>query len=223
MATSDDLERQLDSWLAPTLHALGDKERKKLMSEIGLELAKSNRERIKAQREPDGTPFKPRKEKKPINKPVKFLYEKPGGIKRMAAMRSFRDEGDRMIGYDREAGGIRTFLKRRIEYYTRPDFAGGGGGRLRAQRGKVRRQAMFRKISRAQNLRMLHAGPDGLAVGFVRGVAGIAAVHQYGEKISMEHHGAMADYPKRELIGLSQADIQMIQDKVIDHITNVKR
>ena len=82
---------------------------------------------------------------------------------------------------------------------------------------------MFRKISRAQNLRMLHAGPDGLAVGFVRGVAGIAAVHQYGEKVRMEHHGALADYPERRLIGLSQSDIQMIQDKVIDHITNVKR
>lgn len=220
---ADDLERQLQNWLAPTLHALGDKQRKKLMSEIGLELAKSNRNRIKAQVEPDGTPFKPRKEKKPVNKPVKFLYEKPGGIKRMAAMKSFRDEGDRMIGYDREARGIRTFLKRRIRYYTRPDFSGGGGGRLRSERGKVRRKAMFRKISKAQNLRMLYHGTDGVAVGFVRGAAGIAAVHQYGEKVRMEHHGAMADYPKRELIGLSQADIQMIQDKVIDHITNVKR
>jgi phage virion morphogenesis protein len=223
MPQADDLERQISNWLGPTVQALGDKERRKLSRKIGLALAKSNRDRIKAQVDPRGRRFKPRKEKKPINKPVKFLYEKPGGNKRVGSMVSFRDEGDRMIGYDREAGGIRTFLKRRVQFYMRPDPGGASGGGLRGKRGGIRRKAMFTKIRRAQNLRMLHAGADSVAVGFVRSVAGIASVHQQGSRLRMEHHGAMAEYPERKLLGLSRTDLSMIEDMVLDHITGVKR
>lgn len=224
MARADDLERQLDDWLGPTIQAMENKEISKLARKIGLALAKSNRDRIKAQVDPEGRRFKPRKKKKPINKPIKFLYEKPGGRKRIGSMTSFRDEGDRMIGYDREAGGIRTFLKRRVKHYMKPDSGGGGGGsRVRGKRGAIRRKAMFSKIRRAQNLRMLHAGAGGVAVGFVKNVASIAAVHQHGSRLRMEHNDAMAKYPERRLLGLSSSDIEMIQDMVIDHITGVRR
>lgn len=223
MAARDDLERQIENWIGPTIQALESKERKKLASAIGLAVAKSNRERIKAQVDPEGRRFVPRKEKKPINKPVKFLYEKPGGMKRVGSMVSFRDEGDRMIGYDRQAGGIRTFLKSRVKHYMRPDSGGGGGSRVRGRRGAIRRKAMFTHVRKAKHLRMLRAGANGVAIGFSNNVAAIAANHQYGSRLRMEHNGAMAKYPERRLLGLSSSDIEMIHDMVLDHVTGVKR
>lgn len=220
MAKSDDLERQIEEWIAPTIAALKETERRRLAAKIGLALAKSNRDRIKAQVDPEGRRFKPRKEKKVISKPVKFLYGKPGGgDSRVAAMKSFRDEGDRMIGYDTEASGIRTFLKRRIRFYMPPPAGGGGGAsRLRGRQGGIKRKAMFSKIRSAKKLRMTNVSADSVAVGFVNNVAAIAETHQSGSRLRMEHHGASANYPERRLLGLSEADVEMIRDMMIDHV-----
>ncbi|AQU84928.1 MULTISPECIES: phage virion morphogenesis protein [unclassified Halomonas] len=56
---SDDLQ-QLDNWLTPLIEKLSPKERRVLAREIARDLRIANRERIKAQTGPDGTPFEPR-------------------------------------------------------------------------------------------------------------------------------------------------------------------
>lgn len=56
---SDDLQ-QLDSWLSPLIEKLSPKERRVLAREVARDLRIANRERIKAQTNPDGTPFEPR-------------------------------------------------------------------------------------------------------------------------------------------------------------------
>ncbi|MEX1197798.1 MAG: phage virion morphogenesis protein [Pseudohongiellaceae bacterium] len=51
----------LESWVDPLLRDLEPAQRKKLAREIGKALRRSQRERIKAQQNPDGSPFQPRK------------------------------------------------------------------------------------------------------------------------------------------------------------------
>lgn len=75
---TDDL-RALETWAEPLLQQMSAGERTKLSRAIGTALRRSNHERIQAQRNPDGTPYLPRKR----------LRDKAGRIKRTAA-RMFR-------------------------------------------------------------------------------------------------------------------------------------
>lgn len=62
---STDLEKelqQLDNWLTPLIESLSAKERRVLAREVARDLRIANRERIKAQTNPDGTPYEPRKQ-----------------------------------------------------------------------------------------------------------------------------------------------------------------
>ena len=58
---SDELQ-QLEEWLTPLINKLGPKERRVLAREVARDLRIANRDRIKAQTNPDGTPFEPRNE-----------------------------------------------------------------------------------------------------------------------------------------------------------------
>lgn len=58
---SDEL-KQLDSWLSPLIEKLSAKERRVLAKEVARDLRIANRDRIKAQTNPDGTPYEPRKQ-----------------------------------------------------------------------------------------------------------------------------------------------------------------
>lgn len=213
--TNDDMTA-LEDWAEPLLQQLEPSNRRKLMRQVGIQLAKSQRDRIRAQKNPDGSRYKPRKERREIKKPISFQYVKPGSEGRVASMVSFRDEGDRMIGYDREARGLRTFLKRRIEYYMRPRHTAGA---IRSQRGSIRRAAMFTKIRQAKYLRVQQWDEGSATVGFVSGVARFASVHQFGKRVPVEPGGPMADYPERRLLGLSARDHEMIRDSLIDALT----
>ncbi|ERS88739.1 phage virion morphogenesis protein [Halomonas sp. PBN3] len=57
---SDDLDA-LEDWAAPLLERLQPGERRKLARDIARELRKRQAARIKAQKNPDGSPFEPRK------------------------------------------------------------------------------------------------------------------------------------------------------------------
>lgn len=72
---ADDLQA-LEDWAAPLLAKLEAKERRQLARSIARELRHSQRERIKAQRNPDGTPYTPRKPQR--------WRAKQGSIKRRA-------------------------------------------------------------------------------------------------------------------------------------------
>lgn len=57
---SDDLDA-LEDWIGPLIERLQPAERRKLARDIARELRKRQAARIKAQKNPDGTPFAPRK------------------------------------------------------------------------------------------------------------------------------------------------------------------
>lgn len=51
----------LEAWAEPLLAQLTVQQRRRIMRAIALDLRRRNRQRIAAQRSPDGTPFEPRK------------------------------------------------------------------------------------------------------------------------------------------------------------------
>lgn len=76
---SDEL-KQLEDWVAPLIEKLTPKERRILAREVARDLRVANRERIKAQVNPDGTPFEPRTE----------LRGQSGAIRRRAMFTKLR-------------------------------------------------------------------------------------------------------------------------------------
>lgn len=211
---NDDMQR-LGDWVAPLLEKMEPAERRKLAREIAKDVTQSQRLRIKAQRNPDGSKYEPRSTKKgekQKNKPVRFMYKKPGGDERVASMKSYRDEGFMLTGYDRVRNAIRSFRKDRIRYFMPPPP---GGGSLRSQKGSIRRGAMYSKIRQAKHLKS-KASPEAVIVGFSGQVASIARVHQYGLRDRVAPKGPKVDYPERRLLGFTDQDILMIQDKLLE-------
>lgn len=88
--------------------------------------------------------------------------------------------------------------------------------RLREQKGKIKRK-MFTKIKNTSNLKVL-SNSDSIAIGFVGRVARIARVHQEGLKDRAEKGAPDVVYPKRELLGFTAQDIQLIEDSLLKHI-----
>lgn len=68
---ADDLE-SLEEWAAPLIERLEVTERRRLTRKMATELRRSQRERIRDQKNPDGSPYEPRKR----------LRGKSGGIRR---------------------------------------------------------------------------------------------------------------------------------------------
>lgn len=69
MASTDDPLRALNDWAAPLLTALSRTQVRQLARKLGQELRRSQSARIARQREPDGTPYTPRKPQRRIKPP----------------------------------------------------------------------------------------------------------------------------------------------------------
>lgn len=147
---SDDLQ-QLESWLTPLIEKLSPKERRFLAREVARDLRIANRERIKAQTNPDGTPYEPRSE-------------------------------------------------------------------IRGRSGRIRRKAMFTKLRTAKYLR-IKTTADTAEVGFLGRINRIARVHHYGLRDRVEKGGPQHQYARRELVGITKNDRNVIFNSVISHLS----
>lgn len=222
---TDDLA-EIERIAGALLRNLSAGERRKLMRRMARSLAQSQRQRIAAQQQPDGSAFEPRQPKSP---PVMgrgtacFLYPSGGGgAPRRVIMKSFSwGAGRMMTGYDIEARAIRSFqFDKVVKWLPVPDeYRNSGGGRLR-RRGGVKRKAMFRRLATA---RFLRSGIDdqGFWVGFSDTVGGIASIHHYGLRDKPALRAAEMRYPKRELIGDTPADREMLLDLLYAHISEI--
>jgi len=91
-------------------------------------------------------------------------------------------------------------------------------GSLRAKKGQIKaRLAMFAKLKTARYLKT-KADAAGAEVGFTGRVARIAAVHQWGLRDKVEAHGPEVQYPARELLGFTPAELDHIQDLLMQHL-----
>ncbi|MFC3338143.1 phage virion morphogenesis protein [Paracandidimonas soli] len=89
---------------------------------------------------------------------------------------------------------------------------------LRSKRGTIKRRSMFAKL-RTQKFFKVDADANGMSVGF-RGRAGmIAFVHQYGENRTAQS-GQKFITPKRELLGLTDVELNLIIDAYIRHLAD---
>ncbi len=214
------------------LEQLQPRHRTRLLREMAADLRKSQQQRIRAQVGPEGGAWPPRKPRKPRDtvgpRPVRFLY-RAAGQERLVEMRSWVSRGGPgggyLVGYDKEAEGIRSFRRDRIVRHL-PAEGGASDpgplqGSIRGRRGGIRRRAkaMFAKLRTASHLKA-GADPATAWVGFIGRAERIAAIHHYGLKDRLAPNGPEYDYPQRPLLGFSQADEEALLARLLDKMND---
>lgn len=150
---SNNLEA-LETWAAPLLRKLEPAERGKLARSLAQQLRRNQQKRVKAQANPDGSKYTPRKK---------------------------RD--------------------------------------LRGKKGRIRRKLeMFQRLSKVAYLKAKGDGST-ISVGFTGRVARIARVHQYGLRDRAERGAPEVKYDQREILGFTEADLELIRDGLLIHLT----
>lgn len=216
---AEDLQ-QLHSVAASMLEFLEPGQRSRLLRALARDLRTANQRRQARQVAPDGQPWEKRKaraEQKAAARPIRFLYPSGGaGEPRLVDMRSWRGNSDYMIGFDREADGLRTFRKDKvIRFITAEGAADPGGLPPRAGQRRIRANAMFRGL-RSGRWQRAGADSDGAWVEFAGRAARIAAVHHHGQRDRVAQDGPEVDYPSRPLIGFGPSDEAMVLNRFID-------
>jgi len=89
--------------------------------------------------------------------------------------------------------------------------------KLRGKRGQIRKKAMFTKLRTAKYLK-IRTSPDSAGLAFTGVSARIAAIHHYGLRAKVDKNGPVYDYPARPLIGFGRGDLELIADRVLEHI-----
>ncbi|HEY0626685.1 MAG TPA: phage virion morphogenesis protein [Allosphingosinicella sp.] len=217
MADLEELERIAGAML----RKLEAGDRRQLLRKIARDLQRSQVGRVGRQEQPDGSRFPPRKEGQapvPGGYAVKFLYPKGAAEPRLVFMKSWVREGPLLTGYDIEAGGIRSFFWDKVDKWlpVERDDQNKGAGKFR-RKGKIRRQAMFRKLGRN---RFLRAGATDREawIGFSGAAARVARIHQEGRRDRPSLRSREIRYPKRELLGITSAERAFVLDSLLDHI-----
>ena len=117
---------------------------------------------------------------------------------------------------------LRRSQQQRIIAQQNPDgskYAPRKQRNLRGKQGRVKRKVkMFQKLRTVSFLKVQGNG-NAISVGFAGRVARIARVHQYGLKDRPERGAPDVSYDRRELLGFTEADIDLIRDGLLDHLT----
>lgn len=113
---------------------------------------------------------------------------------------------------------LRTSQQKRIAAQLNPDDSGFAPRKpqLRHRKGSLRRQ-MFAKLRTAKYLKA-RGTTDAAIVGFSADVSRIARVHQLGLRDRVNKRGVEADYPVRQLLGLTADDEALIRDLVTAYL-----
>ncbi|MNK96566.1 Phage virion morphogenesis family protein [compost metagenome] len=116
---------------------------------------------------------------------------------------------------------LRRSQQQRIIAQRNPDgskYAPRKQRNLRGKKGRVKRKIqMFKKIRNASFLKVRGDG-NAISVGYVGRIARIARVHQFGLKDRAELGAPSVNYEQREILGLSEADIDLIRDELLVHL-----
>lgn len=111
---------------------------------------------------------------------------------------------------------LRRSQQKRISDQQNVDGSSYTPRRLR-QGNRIRRK-MFTKLKSNRYLRNF-SNANSITVGFLSSVNQIATVHQFGLRSRVEKNKSnMITYAKRELLGFSQSDVQLIEQSVVKHL-----
>lgn len=126
---------------------------------------------------------------------------------------------NRRVGYE-----LRRSQAQRIAAQRNPDGTAyvprAKAKNLRAKKGVVRKRAMFARL-RTLRFFKVAADADSLAVAFRGRVGAIATTHQYGDRRVSEKTGRVITTPKRELLGLTDAEMEMLIDAYLRHLAAI--
>lgn len=208
------------------LQSLSGAERRSLLRKLARALRASQSERIGRQQNPDGSAFaprRPRREVRPGNFALKFLYPKGDANPRLVFMKSWVRQGPLVTGFDAEAGAIRSFFWDKIARFlpVEPEDQNKGAGKLR-RRGNIRRQAMFRKLRSGRFLRS-GASDTEAWIGFTGRASVIASIHQDGAMDAPKEGGRQIRYAQRGLLGLTERERGLAIDMLLDHVAGTAR
>ena len=225
MSDRDEALREFEAIVAGLIGRLEAGERSRLLRKMAHALRASQAKRMRAQRDPEGLSWVPRKTPRAhkANRPIRFLYKKPGAEQsRVADLKSWRRDGPHIVGYDREAGGLRTFLRARIIRHLPPEGSADPGAMessLRGAKGQIRKKAKAMFV-RMRTPRHLKAGgtPTSAWVDFTDRAARIARVSQFGLRDKVGKEGMEVRYPQRVLLGFSIEDREAMLSTVLEHV-----
>jgi len=117
---------------------------------------------------------------------------------------------------------LRRSQQKRVMAQENPDgskFAPRKQRNLRGKQGRVKRKlAMFKKLRTATYLKV-RGDSNAVTVGFTGRIARIARVHQYGLKDRAERGAPDVRYEQREVLGLTDSDLDLIRDKLLTLLT----
>jgi phage virion morphogenesis protein len=142
----------LEDWVDGLLLTISPAGRRRIAQSVAIALRRSQQQRIADQRNPDSTPYVPRKAR-----------------------------------------------------------------RLRNKVGRIKRGRMFAKLRTAKYLKA-NATADSAEVAFMGRVARIARVHQYGLTDQVTPSGPRVRYARRELLGFSSDDRELVKGLLINHL-----
>lgn len=204
--SADDVHK-LDQYFADILAGASPAGRAKMARTVGKVLRTSQQQRIRAQRNPDGSQYPARRRKKlRTQQGIAFIWE--GQLRRLKNWHSGRGKYGRTItGFDEDRNEVRTFYRADIERYTEINTRTG-------QSPRTIKAPMFVKLRTARFLKT-KATSEVAEVGFSGMAARIARIHQYGLREQVGP-GAFAQYAPRVLLGISKADEALIRGAVIN-------
>jgi len=118
---------------------------------------------------------------------------------------------------------LRRSQQQRIIAQRNPDgskYAPRKQRNLRGKQGRVKRKGqMFQKLRTAKFLKVQGDG-SAISIGFTGRVARIARVHQYGLKDRAERGASEVKYDQREVLGFTEADLDLIRDSLLIAFTS---
>ncbi|MFA9285105.1 phage virion morphogenesis protein [Comamonas sp. SY3] len=205
---------QIESWAEGCLRKLGPAGRRRLTLQIARDERLKNIRRMRSQRGPDGEKWEGRKRQRKAAPIIRYVYRKKDGSVRELEMSSYRRSGGKIIGYDKEAGGVRTMIGDRVIGKVKPRHSAGS---IRARAKKA--QSMMQGLASARHLRA-RATPSSAVVEFSNRAARIAAVHHWGQRDKVSLGGPDYDYPARPLLGISKSDAELIRETILEHIAS---
>lgn len=111
--------------------------------------------------------------------------------------------------------------QKRIVAQRNPDGRKYAPRNLRSKQGRLKRKIkMFQKLRSTRFLKV-RGDSNALSVGFTGRIARIAKVHQFGLKDRGERRALDIRYKKRELLGLNEADLELIRGGLLSHLTGL--
>lgn len=119
----------------------------------------------------------------------------------------------------RLAAELRRSQQQRIAQQRNPDGSAYAPRKPRAREkaGRIRR-AMFERLRQAKHLKA-GGNANEVWVGFVGRTARIARVHQEGLSDRVAPDGPSVRYDRRELLGFTLADVELVQRFLVEHLS----